>query len=170
MEWVSEAWGENQVTIKYESLNDETIASIPLHHIQKAGFLFLWVINSKYRVALSMLRNWGYTYWPVGRLRRRLVGDITWVKMTVRGFLGYGNGHYLQHSKETCLVGKKGDCPYVDPSQIGRLNDVIFAKRKGQSQKPNEIYPLIESLVPGGVWFGWAVRRRILSGDLRQVE
>lgn len=38
----------------------------------------------------------------------------------------------------------------MDPSQVGRLSDVIFAKRKGQSQKPNELYTLIESLVPEG--------------------
>lgn len=136
--------------IAYDCLNDETIAALPLHRVQEAGLLFMWVINSKYRVALNMLREWGYTCWSGARLRRRLAGDITWVKMTTRGFLGPGNGHYLQHSKETCLVAKKGDCPYVDPSQVGRLSDVIFAKRKGQSQKPNELYTLIESLVPEG--------------------
>ena len=83
-------------------------------------------------------------------LTARLVGDITWVKMTSRGFLGHGNGHYLQHSKETCLVAMKGSSACVDPSKLGTINDVIFAKRKGQSQKPNEIYTLIESLVPDG--------------------
>lgn len=141
---------EAQVRIAYDCLDDETIAALPLHRVQEAGLLFMWVINSKYRVALNMLREWGYTCWSGARLRRRLAGDITWVKMTTRGFLGPGNGHYLQHSKETCLVAKKGDCPYVDPSQVGRLSDVIFAKRKGQSQKPNELYTLIESLVPEG--------------------
>ena len=30
------------------------------------------------------------------------------------------------------------------------MKDVIFSKRKGQSQKPNEIYGIIESLVPNG--------------------
>ena len=30
------------------------------------------------------------------------------------------------------------------------MKDVIFSKRKGQSQKPNEIYSIIESLVPNG--------------------
>jgi len=31
-----------------------------------------------------------------------------------------------------------------------RLNDVIFSERRGQSQKPEEIYKLIEKLVPNG--------------------
>ena len=29
-------------------------------------------------------------------------------------------------------------------------SDIIFAERRGQSQKPTEIYELIEELVPGG--------------------
>ncbi len=30
-------------------------------------------------------------------------------------------------------------------------SDVIYAERRGQSQKPEEIYQLIEELVPGGI-------------------
>ena len=30
-------------------------------------------------------------------------------------------------------------------------SDVIYTERRGQSQKPEEIYQLIEELVPGGV-------------------
>lgn len=29
-------------------------------------------------------------------------------------------------------------------------SDVIFSERRGQSQKPNEIYELIEKMVPNG--------------------
>ena len=38
------------------------IQDIPLESIQQDGYLFLWVINAKYRVALEMLQNWGYEY------------------------------------------------------------------------------------------------------------
>lgn len=31
-----------------------------------------------------------------------------------------------------------------------KLSDVIYAERRGQSQKPEEIYELIEKLVPHG--------------------
>lgn len=30
------------------------------------------------------------------------------------------------------------------------LSDVVFAERRGQSQKPEKIYEMIESLVPNG--------------------
>ena len=138
------------MTITYDCLDDATIAAIPLRAVQESGLLFLWVINSKYRTALNMIRDWGYRCVLWCCFTARLVGDITWVKISSRGLLGHGNGHYLQHSKETCLVAMKGSNACVDPSKLGMINDIIFAKRKGQSQKPNEIYTLIESLVPEG--------------------
>ena len=51
-----------QVAIAYEQLGDHLIQDIPLESIQQDGYLFLWVINAKYRVALEMLQNWGYEY------------------------------------------------------------------------------------------------------------
>lgn len=35
------------------------------------------------------------------------IDDITWVKQTVNRRMAKGHGYYLQHAKETCLVGKK---------------------------------------------------------------
>lgn len=62
-----------------------------------------------------------------------------------------GHGYYLQHAKETCLVGRKGD---MDPSQTqkGIGSDVIYSQRRGQSQKPEELYELIEKLCPNGTY------------------
>ena len=41
---------------------------------------------------------------------KRLVDEIVWVKQTVNGKINKGHGYYLQHAKETCLVGYKGEC------------------------------------------------------------
>lgn len=74
--------------------------------------------------------------------------EIVWVKMTVNRRLAKSHGYYLQHAKEVCLVGKRGDDP---PGMTGGVcSDVIFSERRGQSQKPEEIYELIEELVPNG--------------------
>jgi mRNA m6A methyltransferase catalytic subunit len=48
---------------------------------------------------MSLFENYGY----------RLVDEVTWVKQTVNGRIAKSNGFYLQHGKETCLIGKKGD-------------------------------------------------------------
>ena len=38
--------------------------------LQKNGFLFVWVINAKYRFAIEMMDTYGYT----------LVDELAWVK------------------------------------------------------------------------------------------
>jgi len=71
-----------------------------------------------------------------------------WVKTTVNRRLAKSHGYYLQHAKEACLVGRKGSPPSGARACVGA--DVICAERRGQSQKPEEIYQLVEALVPNG--------------------
>lgn len=130
-----------------------------------------------------------------------------WVKMTVNRRLAKSHGFYLQHAKEVCLVGKRGQDPPGMCSGVG--SDIIYrcvslagrrlasqaprvqwhhilaclpggsvahvavlpctvrqwpwalkeprcacaarrSERRGQSQKPEEVYQLVEKLVPGG--------------------
>jgi N6-adenosine-specific RNA methylase IME4 len=49
---------------------------------------------------------------------------------------------------QVCLVGRKGSDPPGMRGGVG--HDVIYSERRGQSQKPEEIYQLIEQLVPHG--------------------
>jgi len=44
-----------------------------------------------------LIEHWGY----------KLVDEITWVKKTVNGKIAKGHGFYLQHAKESCLIGVK---------------------------------------------------------------
>lgn len=48
------------VAIAYETLNDREILNIPFNKIQTDGFLFIWVINAKYRFAIQMMEEFGY--------------------------------------------------------------------------------------------------------------
>eukprot|EP00958_Prasinococcus_capsulatus_P017006 scaffold1906_cov403-Prasinococcus_capsulatus_cf.AAC.7 len=126
------------VALGYQQLCDKNITDLPVQSLQTDGFIFVWVINAKYKMAIDMLKNWGYD----------LVDEIVWVKLTVNRRLAKSHGYYLQHAKEVCLVGKKGKDP---PGMRGGLaSDIIFAERRGQSQKPTEIYEIIEQLVPNG--------------------
>jgi hypothetical protein len=79
----------------------------------------------------------------------RLVDEIVWVKSTVNRKLAKSHGYYLQHAKEVCLVGLRGEAP--EGWQGSVMSDVIFAERRGQSQKPEQVYELIEEMVPHGV-------------------
>lgn len=48
------------VAIAYDTLNDKEILNLPFNKIQTDGFLFIWVINAKYRFALEIMENFGY--------------------------------------------------------------------------------------------------------------
>ena len=50
------------VAIAYETLNDKDILSMPFEKIQTDGFIFIWVINAKYRFALQIMEHFGYKY------------------------------------------------------------------------------------------------------------
>lgn len=92
----------------------------------------------------------------------RLVDEVVWVKMTVNRRLFKSHGYYLQHAKEVCMVARKNPSPQeqqqqgsssssgLQQGQLGVSSDIIFSERRGQSQKPEEIYELIEALVPNG--------------------
>eukprot|EP01027_Heterolobosea_sp_BB2_P004415 GEZU01006750.1.p1 GENE.GEZU01006750.1~~GEZU01006750.1.p1 ORF type:complete len:351 (-),score=103.34 GEZU01006750.1:417-1448(-) len=128
------------VSIAYSQLSDDFIEKIPVNLIGKENsLLFVWVINVKYSKTLKMMKNWGYTF----------VDDVAWVKRTVNRRLAKGHGYYLQHAKETCLVGVRGD-PKIQDDVKKYLSDVIYSERRGQSQKPEELYEIIEDLVPNG--------------------
>ncbi|KXZ46765.1 hypothetical protein GPECTOR_41g730 [Gonium pectorale] len=132
------------VALGYSQLNDDHISSLPVPQLQRAGgFLFVWVINAKYKWTLDLFDKWGY----------RLVDEVVWVKMTVNRRLAKSHGYYLQHAKEVCLVAKRGNPLALAGSPSGFQgvgSDIIFSERRGQSQKPEEIYELVEQLVPNG--------------------
>jgi len=106
------------VAIAYQQLPDQFIEELPIEKLQKNGFIFIWVINNKYVKAFELMKKWGYTF----------VDDITWVKQTVNRRMAKGHGYYLQHAKETCLVGKKGEDPVGCKHRIS--SDVIYSERR----------------------------------------
>jgi N6-adenosine-specific RNA methylase IME4 len=52
--------------------------------------------------------------------------------------------------KKLVWLGIKGDLEIEEKM----IPDVIFSLRRGQSQKPEEIYQMIEEIVPGWMLFG----------------
>ena len=88
-----------------------------------------------------------------------LIDEVVWVKQTVNRRLAKSHGYYLQHAKETCLVAKIGN----DPKNFTPGgSDIIWSERRGQSQKPEEIYELIQNLVPNGYYLEIFGRRNNL--------
>ncbi|KAK4389857.1 N6-adenosine-methyltransferase MT-A70-like [Sesamum angolense] len=82
------------------------------------------------------LELWGY----------KRVEEIIWVKTNqLQRIIRTGRtGHWLNHSKEHCLVGVKGN-PEVNRNID---TDVIVAEVRETSRKPDEMYPMLERISP----------------------
>lgn len=139
------------VCISYACLTDRELLNLPVQELQTDGFLFIWVINSKLSLAMEMFDDWGY----------KVVDSVDWAKMTVNRRLASGHGYYLQHAFETCLIGLKGSKP-PGYNEDHNVPDVIYSLRRGQSQKPEEIYEYCEQLVKDGLFLEIFGRRNNL--------
>ncbi|KAI1888649.1 hypothetical protein AGOR_G00187320 [Albula goreensis] len=124
--------------LPYGTLTDDEMRKLNIPILQDEGFLFLWVTGRAMELGRECLSLWGY----------ERVDEIIWVKTNqLQRIIRTGRtGHWLNHGKEHCLVGVKGN-----PQGFNRgLDcDVIVAEVRSTSHKPDEIYGMIERLSPG---------------------
>ncbi|KAM7026437.1 LOW QUALITY PROTEIN: N(6)-adenosine-methyltransferase catalytic subunit METTL3 [Acridotheres tristis] len=124
--------------LPYGTLTDDEMRRLNIPVLQDEGFLFLWVTGRAMELGRECLNLWGY----------ERVDEIIWVKTNqLQRIIRTGRtGHWLNHGKEHCLVGVKGN-----PQGFNRgLDcDVIVAEVRSTSHKPDEIYGMIERLSPG---------------------
>jgi N6-adenosine-specific RNA methylase IME4 len=92
--------------------------------------LFLWATNPKLEEALRVMEAWGFKY----------VTNLVWVKDK------FGTGYYFRGQHELLLVGKRGNLPV--PEEQDRPPSVLFAKVGVHSEKPAEVYEMIEKMYP----------------------
>ncbi|KAM9827757.1 N(6)-adenosine-methyltransferase subunit METTL3 [Neosynchiropus ocellatus] len=124
--------------LPYGTLTDDEMRKLHIPLLQDDGFVFLWVTGRAMELGRECLSLWGYEH----------VDEIIWVKTNqLQRIIRTGRtGHWLNHGKEHCLVGMKGN-----PQGFNRgLDcDVIVAEVRSTSHKPDEIYGMIERLSPG---------------------
>ena len=129
------------VALDYEQMDDNEIGAMNISVLQKNGFLFMWVVAAKIPTAVTFFTTWGY----------RIINVVNWIKITRNGVYAPSNGHYLQHSKETCIIGVKGYG--FDGIKSDLFNDLILTGRNTrQSHKPVELYEMIEKVFPYGMY------------------
>jgi len=105
--------------------------------LQDDGLMFLWVTGRAMELGRECLQIWGYDR----------VEEIVWIKTNqLQRIIRTGRtGHWLNHSKEHCLVGIKGK-----PTLNRFIDcDVLVAEVRETSRKPDEVYGLMERLSPG---------------------
>lgn len=129
----------NKFFLNYNTLSNEEIIDIDVGVLSDSGLIFLWTINSQMEFAFDCLERWGYKY----------LDRIIWIKKTINQNIAVSQGYYLLHSSEICLVGIKSKPGSDSLKYIPKIsNDLLFAEVKKQSQKPDEIYEIIERMAP----------------------
>ncbi|KAI1287070.1 N6-adenosine-methyltransferase catalytic subunit [Halotydeus destructor] len=124
--------------LPYGTMSDDEMRKLNIPSLQDDGVIFLWVTGRAMELGRECLKLWGY----------ERCDELIWVKTNqLQRIIRTGRtGHWLNHGKEHCLVGIKGN-----PEGINRgLDcDVIVAEVRATSHKPDEIYGIIERLSPG---------------------
>ncbi|KAK3285551.1 hypothetical protein CYMTET_6846 [Cymbomonas tetramitiformis] len=128
---------EIHMDLPYGIITDDEMRLMDISCLQDDGVLFLWVTGRAMELGRELMEMWGYDR----------VDELIWVKMNqLQRIIRTGRtGHWLNHSKEHCLVGIKGD------PALNRLLDcdTLVAEVRETSRKPDEMYPLLERLSPG---------------------
>lgn len=124
--------------LPYGTMNDDEMKNLKINDLQDEGLIFLWVTGRAMEVGRECLEIWGY----------KRVDEIVWVKTNqLQRLIRTGRtGHWLNHSKEHCLIGVKGS-----PKIVKHLEcDVIVSEVRETSRKPDELYGIIERMNPKG--------------------
>lgn len=124
--------------LPYGTMSDDEMRKLDVPSLQDDGFIFLWVTGRAMELGRECLDLWGY----------KRVDEVIWVKTNqLQRIIRTGRtGHWLNHGKEHCLVGLKGN---PQGANRGLDCDVIVAEVRATSHKPDEIYGIIERLSPG---------------------
>ncbi|KAK3434159.1 hypothetical protein EUGRSUZ_D01689 [Eucalyptus grandis] len=122
--------------LPYGTMSDDEMRNLNVPALQTDGLIFLWVTGRAMELGRECLELWGY----------KRCEEIIWVKTNqLQRIIRTGRtGHWLNHSKEHCLVGIKGN-PEVNRNID---TDVIVAEVRETSRKPDEMYPMLERISP----------------------
>uniref|UniRef100_A0A2N9FZV4 N6-adenosine-methyltransferase MT-A70-like n=1 Tax=Fagus sylvatica TaxID=28930 RepID=A0A2N9FZV4_FAGSY len=122
--------------LPYGTMADDEMRNLNVPALQTHGLIFLWVTGRAMELGRECLELWGY----------KRIEEIIWVKTNqLQRIIRTGRtGHWLNHSKEHCLVGIKGS-PEVNRNID---TDVIVAEVRETSRKPDEMYPMLERISP----------------------
>jgi len=109
------------------SLADICAMAIPS---KKDSILYLWATAPKLPEAMSVMKNWGFTYKT----------NMVWIKPTI------GLGYHARGKHELLMVGTRGN--FHPPGAQSRYQSVINASKGEHSKKPNLVYSIIEEAYP----------------------
>ncbi|MFQ3664920.1 MAG: MT-A70 family methyltransferase [Sphingomonadaceae bacterium] len=147
---------EHKRLSRYETMTVDEICALPVSEVAASpSHLYLWVPNALLPEGLRVMEAWGFRY----------VSNIVWHKIRKDGGSdGRGVGFYFRNVTELLLFGVRGvNARTLAPGR--RQVNMIEARKREHSRKPDEQYALIEAcswgprleLFSRGVRPGWTV-------------
>lgn len=117
----------------YPTMTIDEIAALPVSELATdAAVLFLWTTAAHLREAVRVMEEaWGFTY----------RSHAMWDKQDIPRL-----GYWFRNQHEVLLVGARGDMP--SPLPRNRPPSIIRSPRRKHSQKPDDVYELIERMYP----------------------
>jgi len=127
-----------KVNLEYDTMSNKEIMNIRVDKLSRKGFIFMWILSEELNVAYEMLNSWGY----------EVVDQIIWVKLKDTK-VHIQQGFHFMHSFEMCLLGYK--CPPGEHVEYNSKvsNNIVFADVRIKYQKPEELYEIIDLMMPG---------------------
>jgi len=113
----------------YPTMTTDKICSLKVP-VSENAVLFLWATNPMLEDALQVMKSWGFQYKT----------NMVWTKNKM------GVGFWFRGQHELLLVGTKGNVSA--PEQANRFSSVLMAPVREHSQKPDEVYQIIEKMFP----------------------
>jgi N6-adenosine-specific RNA methylase IME4 len=130
---------EHRRLSRYDTMSVAEICALPVADAMAArSHCYLWVPNALLAEGLDVLSAWGFAY----------KANLVWHKIRKDGGSdGRGVGFYYRNVTELVLLGVRGNLRTLAPAR--RQVNLIAARKREHSRKPDELYPLIEACSPG---------------------
>lgn len=125
---------------RYRTMSLVEIEALPISEFADSpAHLYLWVPNALLPDGLKVMTAWGFEY----------KSNLIWHKVRRDGGSdGRGVGFYFRNVTEICLFGTKGRGARTLPPARRQVN-LLGARKREHSRKPDEFYDLIEDCSPG---------------------
>jgi N6-adenosine-specific RNA methylase IME4 len=131
---------EHRRLSRYRTMTLDEILALPVARVMApTAHLYLWCPNALLPDGLRVMAAWGFTYKT----------NIVWHKVRKDGGSdGRGVGFYFRNVTEPLLFGVRGkNARTLAPGR--RQVNFIESRKREDSRKPDEIYPIIEACSPG---------------------
>lgn len=124
---------------RYRTMATDEIASLPVaDYARTPSHLYLWVPNALLADGLAVMAAWGFEYKT----------NVVWYKVRRDGGPDRrGVGFYFRNVTELLLFGVRGRMRTLAPGRS--QENIIVARKREHSRKPDQAYELIERCSPG---------------------